>query len=74
MPRSTPRPCAASLAGETSAFRDIVLLSSAAALVVADRSDTLKDGVATAAQAIDSGRAAKVLDDLVAFSNRGVAP
>ena len=58
------------LRGEASAFRDIVLLNTAAALVVAERADDLRSGVAMAAEAIDSGKAAAVLDRLIAVSNQ----
>jgi anthranilate phosphoribosyltransferase len=57
------------LGGAHSAYRDIVLLNSAAALIVADRVDKLKDGVALAVEAIDSGRARETLQRLVAVSN-----
>lgn len=49
------------LAGRTGPYRDIVLLNSAAALIVADKVSTLPDGVALAARAIDSGGAAAKL-------------
>ena len=52
---------AALLAGEKSAYRDAVLLNSAAALVVADKVDTLKQGVEIAAESIDSGKAREKL-------------
>ncbi|MCW5748919.1 MAG: anthranilate phosphoribosyltransferase [Alphaproteobacteria bacterium] len=55
------------LAGDKSAFRDIVLLNAAAALTVAGRATTLKEGVAQAALAIESGRAKAALDRLVAI-------
>ena len=45
------------LDGEKSAFRDAVLLNSAAALVLADAAADLREGVALAAQSIDSGAA-----------------
>ncbi|MEY4984927.1 MAG: anthranilate phosphoribosyltransferase [Pseudomonadota bacterium] len=45
------------LDGATGAYRDAVLLNSAAALVVADKAVSLTDGVAMARQAIDSGAA-----------------
>ncbi len=45
------------LDGEVSAYRDAVLLNAAAALVIADRAADLKEGVAMAAQSIDSGAA-----------------
>jgi anthranilate phosphoribosyltransferase len=50
------------LNGERSAFRDIVLLNSGAALVIAGVARTLRDGVAAAGEAIDSGRARAVLE------------
>jgi anthranilate phosphoribosyltransferase len=58
----------AMLAGETGPFRDIVLLNSAAALIVAGKAADLKRGVAIAAEAIDSGRARQTLARLVAIS------
>lgn len=45
------------LDGAPSAYRDAVLLNAAAALVVADAVTDLKEGVARAAEAIDSGAA-----------------
>ncbi len=58
------------LEGKRSAFRDIVLLNAAAALIVAERADDLKAGVAIAADAIDSGAAKAVLERLVAATNQ----
>ncbi len=49
------------LEGEKGAFRDIVLLNAAAALMVADKAKDLKSGVALAAAAIDSGKAKELL-------------
>ncbi len=57
------------LDGEHSAYRDVVLLNSAAALIVADRAATLKEGATMAAQAIDSGAAKAALARLIAVSN-----
>ncbi len=57
------------LDGSKDPYRDVVLLNSAAALIVADKADTLKAGVALAAEAIDSGKARHVLDQLIAVSN-----
>ncbi len=57
------------LAGEPGPFRDIVLLNAAAALMLAEKSEELRLGVAAAAAAIDSGAAAARLDDLVRISN-----
>lgn len=56
-------------AGEHSAYRNIVLLNAAAALIVSDKAETLRDGVAIAAKAIDSGAASRVLDQLIAVTN-----
>ena len=56
------------LAGTPSAYRDMVLMNAACALVVADKVSELKDGAAMAAEAIDSGAAAKTLDKLIATS------
>jgi len=56
------------LDGEAGAFRNIALLNAAAALIVANKTTTLKDGVEQAAAAIDSGKAKKALDDLVRIS------
>jgi anthranilate phosphoribosyltransferase len=52
------------LAGESGAFRDIVLLNSAAALMVAGKATNLKQGAALAADSIDSGKAATALTTL----------
>jgi len=52
------------LAGEKNAFRDIVLLNSAAALMVAGKAQDLKQGAALAVQSIDSGKAAAALATL----------
>jgi anthranilate phosphoribosyltransferase len=62
------------LAGERGPFRDIVLLNSAAALLVAGRSETLADGLPLAARAIDTGAVRATLDRLVAITNRETAP
>jgi anthranilate phosphoribosyltransferase len=50
-------------------YRDIVLLNSAAALVIAGQADDLASGVARAVDAIDSGAAKAVLAKLVAISS-----
>jgi len=57
-------------AGQTGAGRDIVLLNAAAALWVAGKVDGIGDGIAMAANAIDSGRVQKTLDALIAFTQR----
>lgn len=55
------------LAGDAGAYRDAVLLNTAAALIVAGRADTLTEGVAQAAEAIDSGAAGALLQRWIAF-------
>jgi anthranilate phosphoribosyltransferase len=57
------------LQGEPGAYRDIVVLNAAAALIVAGKAAGLEDGVARAQNSIDSGRAAQALDRLVAVTN-----
>lgn len=56
------------LLGEEGPARRILLANAAAALMVAEKAPSLLEGVAQAAQAIDSGRALGVLNDLVALS------
>lgn len=57
------------LDGEKGAYRDTVLMNAGAALMVAGRAGSLRDGAALAAESIDTGRAGAVLDRLVAFTN-----
>ncbi|RVB85945.1 anthranilate phosphoribosyltransferase [Mesorhizobium sp. M7A.F.Ca.AU.002.03.1.1] len=57
------------LGGAAGAYRDTVLMNAGAGLVVAGKATTLADGIALAAQAINSGRALQVLDRLVEISN-----
>ena len=64
------RTMAAVLGGASGPIRDIVLLNSAAALIVAGRVETLRDGVAAAAEAVESGAVRATLDELVAITNR----
>jgi anthranilate phosphoribosyltransferase len=49
-------------AGAKGPFRDIVLLNAAAALIVAGKAATLKEGAERAAEALDRGQAADALD------------
>lgn len=62
------------LAGTRGAARDVVLLNAGAALFIAGTAATVRDGIAKAAAAIDSGAAAAVLTKLIALSNRGAEP
>jgi len=57
------------LAGEKGPRRDIVALNAGAAIMVGGAAADLKEGVARAAEVIDSGTADKTLADLVRLSN-----
>src|SRR3954470_4166838 len=57
------------LGGARGPLRDVVLLNSAAALVVAGRAETLREGAGIAAGVIDNGAARRILDRLVAATN-----
>jgi len=57
------------LAGEHGAPRDIVLLNTAASLLIAERVSSVQEGIEQAARAIDEGRAARVLETLAGMSN-----
>jgi anthranilate phosphoribosyltransferase len=53
--------------GSPGPFRDIVLLNAAAALLVAGKADTLRDGAETAARGIDGGAAKGALDTMLSI-------
>jgi anthranilate phosphoribosyltransferase len=57
------------LAGVGGPLRDVVLLNSGAALLIAGRAKNLAEGVELAARSIDSGAARRVLGDLIARTN-----
>lgn len=57
------------LEGRQGAYRDIVILNAAAALVVAGLADDLATGAARAADSLDSGRALAALQALIRISN-----
>ncbi len=58
------------LSGQPGPEREIVLLNTAAALMVSGTTDSLRDGFEIAAESIDSGRAKSKLDSLVNLSNK----
>ena len=60
------------LQGNEGPIRDIVLFNAAAALLVAGKVKTLREGVALAADSIDSGKAIRVLEALVKRTNAKV--
>ena len=65
-PQENAAALTALLGGASGAYRDIVLLNAAAAFLVADRVETLREGVDLAAHSIDSGAASKALATLIA--------
>jgi len=58
------------LAGESGAYRDAVLLNSAAALVLAGEASDWRDGAEEAAEVIDKGLAKTLLDCWIATTSR----
>jgi anthranilate phosphoribosyltransferase len=59
------------LQGEKGPRRDIVLLNAAYALVAAGKVATPAEGMALAAEAIDSGRALQQVEKLAVLTNQG---
>lgn len=57
------------LAGKNGPRRDIVLLNAGAAILAADRANSLEEGIIMAAESIDSGRARQKLESLIRFSS-----
>lgn len=57
------------LSGAQGAYRDAVLLNSAAALVIAEKAGDLREGVALAAESIDSGKAKEKVEGLARVSS-----
>jgi anthranilate phosphoribosyltransferase len=62
------------LDGREGPYRDIVLLNAAAAFLIADKVETLRQGVELAGQVIDDGRALAALQKLAAITNAAAAP
>ena len=58
------------LNGEKGHQRNAVLMNAGAALYIGGKADSMKDGIALAAQIIDSGKALTTLDKLIEVSNR----
>jgi anthranilate phosphoribosyltransferase len=57
------------LAGSGGPLRDIVLLNSGAALLIAGRTSTLEGGIELAARSLDTGSARRVLEHLIVRTN-----
>jgi len=68
-PAHNARAIAALLDGEAGPFRDIAALNAGAALVIAGRAETLRDGTEQALAALDGGAARRALERLVEISN-----
>lgn len=58
------------LAGTKGYRRDIVLLNAGATLYVGKKAATIEEGIEMAEAAIDTGKAMKKLEELIAFSNQ----
>jgi len=58
------------LSGKKSPKRNAVLLNAGASLYIAGKAETFRDGVALAAEIIDSGKATETLEKLIEVSNR----
>lgn len=57
------------LAGEQSAYRNLVLMNAGAALYVGGKADSIKDGIEQAKTLIDNGSATKVLEKAIAITS-----
>ena len=57
------------LDGELGPYRDIVLYNAAGSLIVAEKADNLKSGVALAAASIDEGKAKETLNKWITITN-----
>ena len=58
------------LNGEKGHKRNAVLMNAGAALYISGKAESMKDGIALAANLIDSGKALETLDKLIEVSNR----
>lgn len=59
------------LGGEKGHKRNAVLMNAGASLYIGGKAESMKDGVALAAELIDSGKALKTLDRFIEISRRG---
>ena len=69
-PEEKARITRAILGGEKGHKRNAVLMNAGAALYIGGKADSLKDGIALAAEIIDSGKALRTLEKLIEVSNR----
>ncbi|MGR3291856.1 MAG: anthranilate phosphoribosyltransferase, partial [Paracoccaceae bacterium] len=70
-PTENGRALADVLAGGKSAYRDAVLLNAAAALTIAGKAASLRQGVEIATESIDSGKAGEKLRQLARITSEG---
>ncbi|MGB5069252.1 MAG: anthranilate phosphoribosyltransferase [Albidovulum sp.] len=68
-PEANAQAFRALLDGQKGAYRDAVLLNAAAALVIADKAADLREGVARAAESIDTGAAKARIEALARFTS-----
>ena len=69
-PEDNARITRAILQGEKGCKRDAVLLNAGAALLIGGKAAALSEGIALAAELIDSGKAMETLEKLIEVSNR----
>jgi anthranilate phosphoribosyltransferase len=55
--------------GASGAKRDVVLINAGAALMAAGKVDSIQSGITMAAEAVDSGKAAEKLDELIEYTH-----
>ena len=60
------------LAGEPGPKRDAVLMNAGASLYIGEKAPSMAEGIALAAELIDSGKAAATLEALIEVSNEGL--
>ncbi|MBR3517170.1 MAG: anthranilate phosphoribosyltransferase, partial [Lachnospiraceae bacterium] len=58
------------LAGQKGHKRNAVLMNAGAALYIGGKAESMKDGIALAAELIDSGKATATLEKMIEVSNR----
>jgi anthranilate phosphoribosyltransferase len=58
------------LGGGPGAIRDAVLVNAGVMVYLADRAETIREGINIAGQALDSGRTRELLDNWINFTNR----
>jgi len=68
-PDMNARALNAVLNGEHGPYRDVVIYNTAAALLIAQKANDLREGAIQAADAIDNGSALKTLERLIAITN-----